>query len=355
MLLNSNQKEHLIVYGLGNFYKNYEQEIDSKYIVDVYIDNGKVEKYYKEREIIRSSKIQNYANMKILIMLYSIQQCIDVAKELINVYDVNYENILLGHSIFGIYAKEYDLLKINKRGQVFLKKNNIFLKVSSEDEFHNVREVLIDENYCYFINNNRQDVVIDIGMNIGDATLYFLDNKKVKKVYGYEPFRETYNFACENLKNYLDDSNRLEIFQFGLSGEDDVREINYNQDMSCGQSTISETREIAYKFYEQNNLIDVNNEVTENIHVREASKIIRNIINNHIEENIVLKVDCEGEEYSIFQNLLDNKLLDKIDFVMLEWHYEGKERILNILQESGFSYTCSNKSIDMGLIYAYKK
>lgn len=348
------EKEHVIVYGLGNFYKQYEEQINEKYFIKIYIDNAKAGKFYAYKKIISVDKIKKNQNTKILIMIYSIQQCIDVAKELINIYGIDYKNILLGHNIFGIYANEFDFFKLDRDAKICLKKNNIFLKVSSEDEFHNVCEVLIDENYSYLINNDRQDVVIDIGMNIGDATLYFLDNKKVKKVYGYEPFRITYNSACENLKDYLSDSNRLEIFQVGLSGEDNIREITYNKDMSCGQSTISEIRERAYKFYEQNKLINVDNEVIENIQVREASKIIKTIIDNHIEENIVLKVDCEGEEYSIFQNLSDNKILDKINFIMLEWHYKGKEKLLCVLEKSGFSYWCSNKSKDMGLIYAYK-
>lgn len=351
---NDNEKEHIIVFGLGNFYKNYEEQINDKYIVDAYIDNGKEEKVYKGKDIIQSRKIQKYVDIKILIMLHSIQQCIDVAKELITAHNVNFENILLGHNLLGAYADEYDSMRFDKDGKICLTKNDIFLKVSSEDEFHNVREVFVDENYCYFINNNKQDVVIDIGMNIGDATLYFLNNKKVKKVYGYEPFKVTYEAACDNLKEYLKDSNRLETFQIGLSNKNEVREINFNQGMSCGQSTIVETREIAYKFYEQKKLISKNDEIKEKIQVRKASEIIGTIIECHKDTNIILKVDCEGEEYSIFQELFENKILQKIDFIMLEWHYKGKAVLLKLLEDTGFSYWCSNKNKDMGLIYAYR-
>lgn len=347
------KKEHLLIYGLGNFYKQNEKKIEEKYEIEAFIDNKK-NGIYAGKKIIPSEKVNEYADFKILIMIYSIQQCINVARELINVYDVDCKNILLGHSFWGNYAKEYDSIQLLENGKIQLKKENISLNISSEDEFNNVYEVLINENYNYCINNNKKDIVIDIGMNIGDATIYFLGKEKVQKVYGYEPFKETYNAACENLKEYLKDHNRLEVFQFGLSNENIIREINYNVDMSCGQSTIPETRDRVYEFYEKNKLISVENEIKEYIQVRKASEIIGTIIDKHTEENIVLKIDCEGEEYVIFQELFDNNWLGKIDFIMLEWHYKGKELLLDILEQTGFSYWCSNKNKDMGLIYAYK-
>lgn len=347
-------KEHILVYGCGGFYKQYEEQINNLFFIDVFIDNNK-NGQYAGKDIIKKEAMKEYTSPKVLIMIHSIQQCIDIAKELINVYYIDSKNILLGHSFFGKYAKEYDFIELDSEGKISLRKNNIILKVSSEDEFHNAHEVLIDENYRYYINNNKRDIVIDVGMNIGDATLYFLNNEKVKKVYAYEPFKVTYDTANENLKEFLKNSNRLEIFQFGLSGDSESREIKYNLDMSCGQSTISETREIAYKFYKENQLISVNNEVVECIQVRKSSEIIGEIIEKHPEENIVLKIDCEGEEYSIFEDLENNDILEKIDFIMLEWHYKGNEILLNVFERAGFSYWCSNKNENMGVIYAYKQ
>ena len=101
-------------------------------------------------------------------------------------------------------------------------------------------------------------------------------------------------------------------------------------------------------------LVSQQNEDEEQIEVRSASEVFGSIIRSHLQNNIVLKLDCEGEEYNILADLVKNKLLDKIDFIMLEWHYGGKESILEYLDESGFSYWLTDKNQHMGMIYAYR-
>jgi hypothetical protein len=88
--------------------------------------------------------------------------------------------------------------------------------------------------------------------------------------------------------------------------------------------------------------------------VKKASEILFPIINRYSQYNIVLKMDCEGDEYGIIQELFETNLLGRFDFIMLEWHYQGKESLLEYLKEAGFSYWCSDKNLKMGLIYAYR-
>lgn len=70
--------------------------------------------------------------------------------------------------------------------------------------------------------------------------------------------------------------------------------------------------------------------------------------------DLILKMDCEGGEYRILKELLDKGILDRFTFIMLEWHYKGKEAILHYLLEAGMSYWCCDKDDQMGLIYAFK-
>ena len=74
------------------------------------------------------------------------------------------------------------------------------IQVSTEDEFHSVEEVILMNCYQYHLNGDNKEIVFDVGMNIGDSTLYFLQSAKVAKVYGFEPFRKTYMDAINNLK-----------------------------------------------------------------------------------------------------------------------------------------------------------
>ncbi len=54
------------------------------------------------------------------------------------------------------------------------------------------------------------------------------------------------------------------------------------------------------------------------------------------------------------KELLNENLLHKFMFNMIEWYHKGKEKLLDYLREVGFSYWCNDKNTDMGLIYAYK-
>lgn len=346
-------KEKVIVYGLGNFYFVNEKAINQKFKVSAFIDRSK-NGWFAGKKVITPAEVSSIQFDKIVIVIQSIQQCINVSKKLITECGVDYRKIELAHNLFGKYKNCFQSISVLQDGNILVSSKGINVKVCSEDEFNNVYEVLIDENYHYFLNNQKKDIVLDVGMNIGDSALYFLNNHKVEKVYAFEPFLKTYLAAQDNLKNYILNSDKIEIFQYGISNENEKRNIGFNEDMTCGQSTISDVREFAHKIYQEYGLIKKENEVNEQIEVRKASEVFAPIIQKHVHNNIILKMDCEGEEYSILEELSQTGLLCKFDFIMLEWHYQGKKILLNCLKKAGFSYWCNDKSEKMGLIYGYK-
>jgi FkbM family methyltransferase len=348
-------KKKILVYGVGNYFKLNEQYLNRMYAIQAFIDQAK-DGYYAGKRIIKPQQIQEFDFDVIVIMIQNIQECIKVAKCLRCEWNVPVEKIMIsapgGARMFG--SKE-DSIVYTEDDKVKLCIDGIACKVGSLDEFNNVVETLVNQVYNYYIDNDKKDIVIDIGMNIGDATLFFLKQEKVKKVYGYEPFGQTFLSAKDNLKEYLKDKDRLEIFQLGVSGQNETRQILYNKDMSCGQSAVGEITESARMNYQQMGLISKEHDTIEQIEVRKASEILKPIIDKYgLNYNIVLKMDCEGDEYEIIRELFENGLLNKISFIMMEWHYRGKEMLLDYLKKAKFSFWCSNKNADMGLIYAYK-
>ncbi|MCX4339233.1 MAG: FkbM family methyltransferase [Lachnospiraceae bacterium] len=307
-------REKAVIYGLGTFYATNEKEINQRFEISAFIDRRK-RGWYAGKEIMVPADIQKLKYDKIIIMLQNIRECINVSKRMIDQYGVDYKQIILGHSLYGHYAKCFQSINVLQDGNLSVSAKGICVKVGSLGEFNNVYEVLIAESYHYYINNSKKDVVLDIGMNIGDATLYFLNQNKVEKVYAYEPFCDTYLAARNNLKDYIGNQNKVEIFQYGISGK---------------------------------------NEKREQIEVRSASEVFAPIFKRHTKNNIILKIDCEGKEYDIFENLTKAGLLGKFDIIMLKWHCQGKEILLEYLQKAGFSYWCNDKNMEMGLIYAYK-
>jgi FkbM family methyltransferase len=346
-------KEKVLIYGVGNCYRKYEKELNQKYNVVTFIDRKK-RGWYAGKKIISLHEISEYTYDKIIIMIQNIQECMNIAKKLINEYDVNFNKIELYNNIFKEDNDGFSEICILEDGNLNVSYGEITIKVNSLDEYNNVYEGLVKESYHYYINNHRRDIVFDVGMNIGDTTLYFLKDKNVDKVYAYEPFRDTYIRAKHNLKEYLCNQDKIEIFQYGISDENAKHEIGFNTDMSCGQSTISNVSEEAHRFYENSGLILKENDKTEMIEVRKASDVFMPIIEKHTDNNIVLKMNCEGEEYNIIKDLSQTGVIKYIDFIIMEWHYKGKEILLEYLKQSGFSYCCSDKNSKMGWIYAYK-
>lgn len=105
-----------------------------------------------------------------------------------------------------------------------------------------------------------------------------MNNKRVEKVYAYEPFKDTYLCAVDNLKSYLQNTNRIEIFQYGISNENAIRRIGFNKDMSCGQSSVANIREDAYEWYKKIKLVQSENEKKETIKVKAASEVFRQLL-----------------------------------------------------------------------------
>lgn len=347
------EKERVLIFGLGNFYFQNEQKLNEKYEIVAFVDNRK-KGLWAGKRIVKPIQISEFVYDKLIIMIDNIQICIDIIKMILDNKFAEYDKIILGNEMYGRFCDKFDFMKVMPDGKIQISTNHINVIVASVDEFNNAYEVLIKQNYCYAINNHKKDVVLDVGMNIGDAVLYFLNNPKTEKVYAFEPFRKTFESAEKNLGDWLENKDKLEAFNFGISDRNEFRSIGFNKDMSCGQSTIQQIRKKAYENYLRMGLVSQQNEDEEQIEVRSASEVFGSIIRSHLQNNIVLKLDCEGEEYNILADLVKNKLLDKIDFIMLEWHYGGKESILEYLDESGFSYWLTDKNQHMGMIYAYR-
>lgn len=344
-------RENILVYGVGKFYLENAKEINEKYFVRGFIDK-KRHGWFSGKKIIQSCEVELYEYDKIVIMVKDINEDIHIAKNLIS-QGIDSEKLILGHTLCGNYSETFNKISILSDGNLLVTVGNISLKVTSEDEFNHVMEVLVNQLYHYLINNDKKDIVLDVGMNIGDSALFFLQNDKVQKVYGYEPFIKTFLAAKNNLQKYVYDSEKLEIFNYGISNENARRIINFNCEMTCGMSTIDDIREKNYLFYKNEGLVTQNDE-KEEIKVKKASEIFLPVIQKYSDYNIVLKMDCEGEEYCIIEELYKEHVLEKISFIMMEWHYSGNNEILHILEKVGFSYRCNNKSSNLGLIYAFK-
>lgn len=341
----------ILVYGVGNYFIKYEKEIEEKYEVVAYVD--KRGGYYRDKIVCANINECDSEYERIIIMSSNITVCFEIIDRILS-QKIDSQKIVLGIALFGKYNK-LSKIAVSKKGYMRLSNGNLNINVGSEDEFHNTVDVLLHDCYNYFLAGNSDEVVIDVGMNIGDSTLYFLMKEKVKTVYAFEPVKETYLRAMENLNEYID-TEKLFVFNFGLSNITEKREILCNVRMSCGQSTIVSTNEDAVTTYSKWGLIAENENIKEVIEVRKSSEIIREICLENEGCKIVLKLDCEGEEFAIIKDLYDNDILRMIDFIMLEWHYRTPQVIYECFEKEKFSYYSNISDVDrnMGYVYAWK-
>lgn len=212
-----------------------------------------------------------------------------------------------------------------------------------------VEDIFKNEEYNFDI--GAQVVVIDIGMNIGLASLYFAARDDVKDVYGFEPFKPTFEQAMFNFKINEKYADIIHPYNYGLGDEDKELTFEYYPRTPGRMSTVKSIDEIhPSRKYETK---------TETVQIKNAAKNIDSIIEQHKDNKIIIKCDTEGSEKEIFESLDSRGVLKNIDVVMLEYHFSYDVILMDILKRSGFVFfkqkNISLETGDFGIIRAFKK
>lgn len=338
----------VVIYGRGEFWKSHRKEIEATHEIIGFLDTfyqGEYENYFCE-------KVSNFDATKeidiVLIMSSNYRIMFEMLHQLLSI-GINPDKIKLGYFYYGTGARCFEAVEVLKNGSLRVCAEGIELVVGDEIELSGVYETIVCKAYEFYL-NTKKSIVFDVGANIGDSALYFLKNPEIHKVFAYEPFKETYDKAKNNLKDYLD-SPRLQLNNFGLSNVNESRTLSISGGMSIGLSTDCE----ALKKNEQLLCIDGTNQIETTVMVKNAAEELRPIIAENAGIcNVILKMDCEGEEYVIMEELDKTELIEEMDLIMLEWHYRDEKELVDILIKNHFKYVLQRKSIDLGLIWAWR-
>ena len=191
------------------------------------------------------------------------------------------------------------------------------IKLLTNNRFYTIKEIFGRDGYSVpQLYQFKEFVVFDIGMNRGYAALKFANYDSCKAVYGFEINQETYDFALENLELNPKLANKIKTYNFGLSDKDDEIDIYCLPGADGLTTTELEFTNIQSTWLKGKELMKI-----KKAKIKEASAIILDIIKkDNINSNIVLKIDTEGSEYKILDNLIDNDVLDKVDLIVGENH-----------------------------------
>ncbi|HZZ63309.1 MAG TPA: FkbM family methyltransferase [Roseiarcus sp.] len=198
------------------------------------------------------------------------------------------------------------------------------LLIKHQEDFHIITEVFRLNNYNFV--NRGAACVIDVGMNVGIASLYFAKMPQVSVVHSFEPFSWPFARALENFALNPELSSKIRPNRVGLAEKSEVTRVR------CSESTIGTS-------------IRGNNGPDEdNISIQEASEALKPIFDEALRcgQAIVLKMDCEGSEFAILDSLHRSKLLLDVKILMMEWHKwwsppeKTNQNIVEILSRNGF-------------------
>jgi FkbM family methyltransferase len=188
-----------------------------------------------------------------------------------------------------------------------------------------VRHILVEHDYTPpGFDIGESDVVIDIGGNIGTFALHAARCARRGTVYTFEPNSENYDLLIRNIA--LNDAANIVPARAALSGTRGQLRLFTNRG-GGGFHSVLQGRAVDETDFE---MVD--------------TLALRDVIDDHgIERCAFLKLDCEGAEYAILDNLPD-EYFARIDKIVMEYHVAGlaeenhadADRLVARLQRLGF-------------------
>lgn len=160
-----------------------------------------------------------------------------------------------------------------------------------------LQEIYVQKIYFPFFNGKKDQVIFDLGLNIGLFSFYA--SKYASTVYAFEPASAIYQIAQKNIEgNHL---TNVKAFQKAISTEDGKTTFYHssNRTMFSLSPTINDNQE---------------KEEVETIRLDTFCK------QEKIDHIDFLKCDIEGTESKLFTSESFKNVVDRIDCMVYEWH-----------------------------------
>jgi FkbM family methyltransferase len=249
------------------------------------------------------------------------------------ILDYIYKNVKIifefdNNVIFENLYTVHDTVNENCLSNLYFYENNICI--------NSYFDIFVCQNYSqYGISIEENDIVVDIGSNVG-ASIKLAINNKCKEIYCCEP-----NPVCiDVIKKYYGQNKNLYI--------DDCAILDYTGFGELNLITIDSTSTAAK--------ISHNNQYNY-VSLKIKTKTFKDfILDNNISKIDFLKVDCEGGEEFIFNETNIDYIKTNVHKIAVEYHTSNLyQYIQNLLNTFGFETHVLSLSDQMGLIYARNK
>lgn len=211
------------------------------------------------------------------------------------------------------------------------------------EELYFIVEIFIEG--IYDMVGTSQAVIIDVGANVGTAALYFAALPQVVKIHAYEIFPQTAQLARENLEQNPHLACKIQLTALGLASHRGVHELDYNPIVKGHAGLFGILGNSSER-------LEYSKQTVEVIDAAEAIAIARS---EHPRHRLIVKLDCEGAEYSILERLRNSGSIRDIDAFVIEWHQKGAGLLKEILYNEGYGVFSSDSPAGThGMVYAFR-
>lgn len=180
------------------------------------------------------------------------------------------------------------------------------------------KEIYLEGVYIDILNQKRDMTIIDVGSNIGITVDHFRPH--AKKIYAIEPSPEHFTALKKNKE--FNNWDNVELFNVALADKDGEMEFHQSpNNRTTNQLILGENNPAWY-----------NPEVL----TVKTQSIDHFFEENNIEHVDFMKFDPEGAEDLILRSDGFKKVADKIDSIMVEFHYPTWMQLVEYLTTFGF-------------------
>lgn len=208
---------------------------------------------------------------------------------------------------FGLIKGNYSILNL---------RNGFRLKIRPKTtDYHEVINVIGGKNYNFKLYENllkEKSTVVNIGAHIGTFELYLKSRKKNLRIYSFEPESSNFELLNENLK--LNNIKDVYTINKAVSDSQGTKYLVVD-DIGKNEGYLSNDKGLPVKT------------TTLDLFIKETN----------LHEAALLKMDCEGSEYSILETSNSIKIFKA---VIMEYHTKNtvynKHWVINFMEKNGF-------------------
>ncbi len=203
--------------------------------------------------------------------------------------------------LFGVYSTNRFFSKNKSVAiNIFVNQKKITFSVSNIDDIIALYEIFILESYKA---SDSAKTIIDLGANVGIASLYFASKYPYAKIYAFEPNPEVFTILSKNMSEF----DNVKTYPFLISGVTIENKSFF----------------VSKKRTHSSSLLDRGEEFVEyGIRSFKLTDLMRFL---QLQKLDLLKFDIEGAEFDLFKDLNEVKIKEFIGEVHMDLAPEGTE------------------------------